>query len=295
MICGSSTGALIALLLLQGVKICDLENKFKQILKDMYQPLSLFSSWLSTDPMQQRTNLMRTTLEKALGTTCLTDLVPQVNPFRPHILAVATDVTHDKPYAFVFQNYKTDTTVEQKKLSPGQTYLDSNPFTQTDICDESLHEIFINVAAAACVSTPALFKCMTISNRKFADGSIVANNPSFIAFSEASKIWPNRKINLILSLGCGIYLDKDVSKWMQSRVCIEEKVHTQVSESLKLLYQNTYMLDKHAPLLIRFNPPMSTDVSRPDILDESIWNKWKEDTLLYVTKQEDYFKKLIQQ
>ncbi|KAL1918552.1 uncharacterized protein VTP21DRAFT_3212 [Calcarisporiella thermophila] len=58
-------------------------------------------------------------------------------------------------------------------------------------------------AIRATSAAPTFFKEIIIDGIKYFDGGIGANNPSEIALAETEKIWPEAKVNCLLSLGTG--------------------------------------------------------------------------------------------
>jgi Patatin-like phospholipase len=59
-------------------------------------------------------------------------------------------------------------------------------------------------AARATSAAPALFKPITINGVSYQDGGTGWNNPTAEVITEARKIWPNRPIGCLLSIGTGL-------------------------------------------------------------------------------------------
>ena len=58
-------------------------------------------------------------------------------------------------------------------------------------------------AARATSAIPAIFDPIRINRRLFKDGGLVANNPTQLAVMEASRLFPDRSIDCVVSLGTG--------------------------------------------------------------------------------------------
>lgn len=191
---------------------------------------------------------------------------------RPYAFVVASDVTNDKPCAFLFQNYRSNSTVDVQHLSAQPSYTNSTPLQFPKI--ESLSCVPCNEIIRACMADPHQFKPVSINTRVFADGCLAASNPGFIALCEAHTIWPNRKIGLIMSIGTGTCLPAKDSAMQMS-----EQIHSQLFHTLQLLNQFGAAL----PKLIRFNPVM-LEYSDSWSTDVNVWNKWKLWTMAYCDK-----------
>jgi Patatin-like phospholipase len=59
-------------------------------------------------------------------------------------------------------------------------------------------------AARATSAAPTFFEPVLIDGRPFGDGGTGWNNPTAEAIAEANKIWPNRRIGCLLSIGTGL-------------------------------------------------------------------------------------------
>jgi len=58
-------------------------------------------------------------------------------------------------------------------------------------------------AAMATSAAPTYFKPVRIGYFDYIDGGIGNNNPTLLAVAEAEKLWPSRKISVVVSLGTG--------------------------------------------------------------------------------------------
>lgn len=55
----------------------------------------------------------------------------------------------------------------------------------------------------ASTAAPFYFETAVVDGERLQDGGLVANNPSAVALREARRLWPNRHIDCLLSVGCG--------------------------------------------------------------------------------------------
>lgn len=78
---------------------------------------------------------------------------------------------------------------------------------------------------------------------RWQDGAIVANNPTVFAIREAQLLWPDTKIDTLVSIGCGSVPTKVVAC-----VFLHSKSH-QMAESLLILRSG-----RHACLHMSGNP-----------------------------------------
>ena len=60
------------------------------------------------------------------------------------------------------------------------------------------------VIVGATSAAPSFFEPFTIGERQYCDGGLLENNPVMLAMAEAQDLYPDRKVGLIVSLGCGI-------------------------------------------------------------------------------------------
>eukprot|EP01127_Copromyxa_protea_P016243 TRINITY_DN4797_c0_g1_i3.p1 TRINITY_DN4797_c0_g1~~TRINITY_DN4797_c0_g1_i3.p1 ORF type:complete len:1066 (+),score=216.78 TRINITY_DN4797_c0_g1_i3:909-4106(+) len=86
----------------------------------------------------------------------------------------------------------------------------------------------------ASTSAPSYFDAFEYDGMIFRDGAMVGNNPAGIAVSEAKKIWPDKTIDLVLSLGTGKVPRKQAPKHdsyqhllsqVASSCCDTDKIH----------------------------------------------------------------------
>jgi patatin-like phospholipase/acyl hydrolase len=101
-------------------------------------------------------------------------------------------VSRFPPQTFVIRNYNYPPDVESS--FPGSS------------------EMLLWQAIRASSAAPVFFDDCTIDEDKFVDGGFMANNPSAVALSEAKKLWPDREVDLLLSVGTGRRIPTTVAK-----------------------------------------------------------------------------------
>jgi patatin-like phospholipase/acyl hydrolase len=85
------------------------------------------------------------------------------------------------------------------------------PNTKADTCP-------IYQAARATSAAPTYYLAQTIYGKKYVDGGAGHNNPAQLAKLEAEKLWPGRRIDVIVSIGTGTW--RNVSAKDPKRACI---------------------------------------------------------------------------
>jgi len=172
LICGTSTGGLIAIALSMGFSL--------ETCRELYDNLGtkIFSEENKNRipfPVMYNVNTITTLLQEKFL------LKPIGN--KAKVFVVGTLVSSNSPEIYLFKNYK---------------YADGIYSKYSGTCDSLAWE-----AARATSAAPTYFDSFIFKDKKFVDGGLVANNPSIIAYDEAVLIWGNRPVECILSLGTG--------------------------------------------------------------------------------------------
>ena len=115
----------------------------------------------------------------------------------------------------------------------------------------------INTAKAvrSTSAAPAYFTAVNLDNCRYADGAIIANNPTDIAMREARKLF-NEDIELILSIGTGMYkADSPTYEWFDivGHIIVASTDTERVHEIIEYFHGQ----DKY----FRLNPPLNTSIS----------------------------------
>jgi predicted acylesterase/phospholipase RssA len=104
-------------------------------------------------------------------------------------------------------------------------------------------------AGRATSAAPTYFDPYEVGSESYVDGGVLANNPVQVAIDEAQDLYPQRRIGLVVSLGCGItqreYDHKagggmagEVRKFA-SQLTSTEPFHRKVLESLRVISVRT--------------------------------------------------------
>lgn len=107
------------------------------------------------------------------------------------VFVVASALSTDKPRPFLFRNYRYPP--DRSSRYPGHT---SPPIWS---------------CLRATTAAPGFFAEHRIGNEFFSDGAMTANNPTGIAIHEASRLFPRRRIDCVVSVGTGKFLTDDES------------------------------------------------------------------------------------
>jgi predicted acylesterase/phospholipase RssA/GrpB-like predicted nucleotidyltransferase (UPF0157 family) len=187
LVCGTSTGGIIAL------GTCVAKFSSVQALTDVYEGRAT-EIWTS-DPEQREAKYSAIGLETILQENSTDEegkLMPLLNPDPerswPKVFVVAAEEKQGKSKNAPFKK-RLLRSYEPPRRSDAPTGC-------------SLWEAARATAAAPTRFPPAILGPKG-EQRRFLDGGLMANNPVQVALEEAQELWPNRKVGIILSLGCG--------------------------------------------------------------------------------------------
>lgn len=196
LVCGTSTGGIIALGLQQGKTIAELILLYETLAASVFGG-SVFSgvvnwgrylinygnSFYSAAPLE---NVLKKEFKN-------TRLQMEKNEKRVFVVAAAHSAASCSPH--LFRNYanpraRRDET-DLKELTPAPELVG----TTNNLIWE---------AARATSAAPTYFPPAVVDKMTYVDGGVVANNPTEIAWHEASNLFGDDKIGLVLSIGTGI-------------------------------------------------------------------------------------------
>jgi predicted acylesterase/phospholipase RssA len=206
LICGTSTGGIIATLI--GIRRFDLE-KCEFLYKDFARKVFVVGIAPSAsevpDTEQKETwgfaRLSNSTiliksgsfyktgpLLAGLRTNCGLEFMidTTVDPEVTKVFAVSTLVSQIPPIPYIFRNYEYPLGHESRY--PGTSRTRIFHALQGSTAAPSYFDDYISI------ENP---------NDRMQDGGISCNNPSALAVHEATKLWPNRSIDCVVSMGTG--------------------------------------------------------------------------------------------
>uniref|UniRef100_J3MLE4 Patatin n=2 Tax=Oryza brachyantha TaxID=4533 RepID=J3MLE4_ORYBR len=129
---------------------------------------------------------------------------------------------------------------------------------------------------------------------RWQDGAIVANNPTIFAIREAQLLWPDTRIDCLLSIGCGSVPTKsrrggwrylDTGQVLIESACSVERVEETLDTLIPMLPEMQYF---------RFNPVDERCGMELDETDPSIWLKLEAATDEYIQKNYQDFKNVCE-
>ncbi|CAG9821065.1 unnamed protein product [Phaedon cochleariae] len=276
-ICGVSTGAIIATLLV-------LKQKSLDEVVDIYKTISTKIFTQST--LKGTSNLVwsQSYYDTALWEKLLMDqwkdkllIDTRRNLTVPNFCAVSAVVNQSRLSAYIFRNYSLPCKVQSQYMGGYN------------------HQVWESVRASA--AAPTYFEEYKIGNMLLQDGGILVNNPTAVAIHEAKLLWPNTPIQCVVSFGTGRTVPNPVepsepistpisSSWKKKFFAIldsatdTEGVHTMLSD---LLPGNVYY---------RFNPYLTEMLDIAEI-DPNKLEQLKRDTLMYLRRNEDKFQDAV--
>ncbi|XP_043241162.1 calcium-independent phospholipase A2-gamma-like isoform X1 [Amphibalanus amphitrite] len=273
LICGVSTGALLACLLGPLKRSLDeVEELYTRLGTAVFTQTRLKGTTkLLWEHSYYDTEAWRVILQQNLGMQPL--IAFSRDQAAPKVAAVSTLVSSDQLQAFIFRSYNHPHHV------------------QSHYQGSSRYKVWEAVQASA--AAPGYFQECRIGDMLHQDGGILVNNPAAIAIHEARQLWPQEPLQCVVSIGTGRFAPSmlstrptaaaaaaaapDATSWMTKiRKFVDsatdtEGVHTILTE---LLPTHSYF---------RLNPYLTENV----LLDDSHPDKLrqlKEDARMYLRK-----------
>ncbi|KAG8099844.1 hypothetical protein GUJ93_ZPchr0013g35958 [Zizania palustris] len=129
---------------------------------------------------------------------------------------------------------------------------------------------------------------------RWQDGAIVANNPTIFAIREAQLLWPDTRIDCLVSIGCGSVPTKsrrggwrylDTGQVLIESACSVERVEETLDTLIPMLPEMQYF---------RFNPVDERCGMELDETDPAVWHKLEAATEEYIQKNFQDFKNVCE-
>ena len=196
LVCGTSTGGLIALATVVGRKsAADLRKLYERDGKDIFPDLHWTTkAWrltVSKGHRYKNTGLKEIAQRLLLSPNGQSQLALHAESEPAcRCFVVSSKVTTTPPQPFLFRNYAVD---------------HKDPHL-----DQGTNQCFAWEAALATSAAPTYLPQVRLEltseatiNDKFEDGGYMANNPAMQAFKEVKRLFPNRSVGVVVSIGTG--------------------------------------------------------------------------------------------
>jgi len=244
-ICGTSTGGIIAVLLGgQQVSIDETQVHYDELISKIFgkkSNIKLISEQASYDEHE---------LEKILYSFCKDELFLDTNKKDcPRVFCVSTKVNNNPPLPMIWRNYNYPP--DQVARYPGQFRI--NTVT----------------AVRATSAAPTFFTPVSLGSGLYCDGALVANNPTAIAVQEAKSLYPGIPLELVVSVGTGNYCEDNKAQVMGWDLLVNQIIASAVdSEEVHKLLNDLLPSSQYFRLnpVLPFN--LAIDEKDPKTLNE---------------------------
>ncbi|KAF0977222.1 hypothetical protein FDP41_003875 [Naegleria fowleri] len=309
LICGTSTGAILAKLFQMGYSCEQCKTVYHCLGKQIFKLEGNVNVTKTILTMQGKSWYDEKTLEHFFKKYVGKDYInsdpnkrPLCNPYEQEFYEDL--MMHAESSPFIFRSYSDPFRYAENKKRHPDFYLGT------------LHGRGIkNYQALRCTSAaPLYFKEMAIGQRVFVDGAVVANNPSVAAAFESKQIWPDHEKFVFISVGTGLKKSQEntitsaqlndeeelkfktetpvmkksssglfdnVKKTLSS---ITDLLNLQLSSEKQhklMLTQVEQMRETKQVSYFRFNTPNLGDFDL-DIVDDSILKEWEQQCKKYI-------------
>ncbi|XP_038997070.1 phospholipase A I-like isoform X2 [Hibiscus syriacus] len=319
LICGTSTGGMLAVAL--GIKLMTLEQceeiyknlgklvfaepvpkdnesatwreKFDQLYKSSSQSFRVVvhGSKHSADQFER---LLKEMCADEDGDLLIESAVKNI----PKVFIVSTLVSVAPAQPFLFRNYQYPVGTPEVSLaiseSSGITVLGPPTtgsqigYKQTAFIGSCKHNVWQAIRASS--AAPYYLDDFSDDVYRWQDGAIVANNPTVFALREAQLLWPDTKIDCIVSIGCcslpvkarkGGWRYLDTGQVLIESACSVDRAEEALSILLPMLPEIQYF---------RFNPVDERCDVELDETDPTVWLKLEGAVEEYIQNNSDSLK-----
>lgn len=199
----------------------------------------------------------------------------------PKVFAVSTLVSVMPAQPFVFRNYQYPAGTPEIPLTSSESSAISvlgSPITGAQVgykrsafIGSCKHQVWQAIRASS--AAPYYLDDYSDDMNRWQDGAIVANNPTIFAIREAQLLWPDTRIDCLVSIGCGSVPTKarrggwrylDTGQVLIESACSVDRVEEALSTLLPMLPEIQYF---------RFNPVDERCDMELDETDPAIWLK----------------------
>ncbi|KAF7149753.1 hypothetical protein RHSIM_Rhsim02G0110400 [Rhododendron simsii] len=323
LICGTSTGGMLAVAL--AIKLMSLEKceeiyknlgklvfaeptpkdneaatwkeKFDQIYKSSSQSFRVVvhGSKHSADQFER---LLKEMCAEEDGDLLIESAVRNI----PKVCVVSTLVSTVPAQPFIFRNYQypAGTPEIPLSMSEGSTITalgaaTTGPqvgYNRSAFIGSCKHHVWQAIRASS--AAPYYLDDFSDGVHRWQDGAIVANNPTIFAIREAQLLWPDTKIDCLVSIGCcsvptkirkGGWRYLDTGQVLIESACSVDRVEEALSALLPMLPEIHYF---------RFNPVDERCDMELDETDPTVWKKLEAATKDYIQNNSSAMKSVCE-
>ncbi|OVA10564.1 Armadillo [Macleaya cordata] len=220
----------------------------------------------------------------------------------PKVFVVSTLISVMPAQPFLFRNYQYPAGIQEIPFGTTEIPTTSGVGTSgTGTQAGSRHCAFIGSckhhiwqAIRASSAAPYYLDDFSDDVNRWQDGAIVANNPTIFAIREAQLLWPDTKIDCLVSIGCGSVRTKvrkggwrylDTGQVLIESACSVDRVEEALNTLLPMLPEIQYF---------RFNPVDERCDMELDETDPANWLKLEAATQEYIEHNCETFKNLCE-
>ncbi|KAL0328786.1 UNVERIFIED_CONTAM: Phospholipase A I [Sesamum calycinum] len=220
----------------------------------------------------------------------------------PKVFVVSTLVSVAPAQPFIFRNYQYPAGTPEISFAASENMTTSGQGAATSGAEVGYkrnasigsckHHIWQAIRASS--AAPYYLDDFSDGVYRWQDGAIVANNPTIFAVREAQLLWPDAKIDCLVSIGCGSVPTKvrkggwrylDTGQVLIESACSVDRVEEALSTLLPLLPDVRYF---------RFNPVDERCEIELDETDPAVWIQLEDATDDYIRNNSIAFKNLAE-
>ncbi|KAL6840609.1 hypothetical protein ACP4OV_029473 [Aristida adscensionis] len=220
----------------------------------------------------------------------------------PKVFAVSTLVSVMPAQPYIFRNYQyppgtlevSPGMAESPSVSSVGMVVSGAPvgIKRVAFMGSCKHQVWQAIRASS--AAPYYLDDFSDDVNRWQDGAIVANNPTIFAIREAQLLWPDTRIDCLVSVGCGSVPTKsrrggwrylDTGQVLIESACSVERVEETLDTLIPMLPEMQYF---------RFNPVDERCGMELDETDPAVWLKLEAATEEYIQKNFLAFKNLCE-
>ncbi|KAL5972699.1 Phospholipase A I [Asimina triloba] len=213
----------------------------------------------------------------------------------PKVFVVSTLVSVTPAQPFVFRNYQYPSGTPEAAIGAADGLTVSRVGTNARRCafiGSCKHYIWQAIRASS--AAPYYLDDFSDDVNRWQDGAIVANNPTIFAIREAQLLWPDTRIDCLLSVGCGSVPTKvrkggwrylDTGQVLIESACSVDRAEEALDALMPMLPEINYF---------RFNPVDERCGMELDETDPTIWLKLEAATGEFIQNNSQAFTDLCE-